>query len=84
MDEQDDGVEAIRLGFRNFLDMTCGYQAVSLWTIITTEGPRAILMQRHKSGQGSRCTGRQFCSTRRTTSRHDFPVSDKPDKLTSG
>ena len=40
MDEQDDGVEAIRLGFRNFLDMTCGYQAVSLWTIITTEGSR--------------------------------------------
>lgn len=40
MDEQDDGVEAIRLGFRNFLDMTCGYQAVSLWTIITTEGPK--------------------------------------------
>ena len=85
MDEQDDGVEAIRLCFskypgRNMWIPSC----VPLDHHNNRRSPRAILMQRHKSGQGSRCTGRQFCSTRRTTSRHDFPVSDKPDKLTSG
>lgn len=70
MDEQDDGAEAIRLAFRNSPDVTCGYQAVY------HNNSRA---QR----QGSCRAGRQFCSTRRTTSRHYFPVSDKPDEFTS-